>query len=223
METLEGLWVGEARGPDGRRGTWVVVATDGGWTAEHRGTAGEGRAGARWAGTGAVPVREVSLDDGVAPVRLERLGDVLVAHGASGTARYRRVRSDVKQVIVYRRDLQMRKGKIAAQVAHASMKVLLDRDEGPWDRLEIPMDPVMAAWARARFAKVVLSVEDEGALVEVHRLALEAGLPTSLVVDAGRTEFHGVPTRTTVAVGPGLVDAIDRITGPGGRVTTKLA
>jgi len=33
----------------------------------------------------------------------------------------------VKQVILYRRDLKMRKGKIAAQVAHASMKVFFDR------------------------------------------------------------------------------------------------
>ena len=33
---------------------------------------------------------------------------------------------DIKQVIVVRKDLNMRKGKIATQVAHASMKVLLD-------------------------------------------------------------------------------------------------
>ena len=33
----------------------------------------------------------------------------------------------VKQVIIFRRDLNMRKGKIAAQVAHASMKVFFDR------------------------------------------------------------------------------------------------
>lgn len=34
---------------------------------------------------------------------------------------------EVKQVIVYRRDLNMRKGKVAAQVAHASMKVFFDK------------------------------------------------------------------------------------------------
>ena len=32
----------------------------------------------------------------------------------------------VKQIIVVRKDLNMRKGKIAAQAAHASMAVLLD-------------------------------------------------------------------------------------------------
>jgi peptidyl-tRNA hydrolase len=33
----------------------------------------------------------------------------------------------IKQVIVVRKDLNMRKGKLAAQVAHASMKVFFDR------------------------------------------------------------------------------------------------
>jgi hypothetical protein len=37
--------------------------------------------------------------------------------------------SNIKQVIVVRRDLNMRKGKLAAQVAHASMKFLIDNDE----------------------------------------------------------------------------------------------
>ena len=32
----------------------------------------------------------------------------------------------IKQVIVVRKDLKMRKGKIAAQAAHASMKVFFD-------------------------------------------------------------------------------------------------
>ena len=33
----------------------------------------------------------------------------------------------IKQVIIVRKDLNMRKGKIAAQVAHAAMKVILDK------------------------------------------------------------------------------------------------
>ena len=35
--------------------------------------------------------------------------------------------SNIKQVILFRKDLKMRTGKVAAQVAHASMKVFFDR------------------------------------------------------------------------------------------------
>ena len=156
----------------------------------------------------------------VAPDAME-----VVQSDATGQTRgiYRRVRDDVKQVLLYRRDLKMRKGKIAAQIAHASLKVFLERDEGPWHRLEIPLDAAMASWSRARFAKIVLSVETEADLLRAHELAREAGLPTALITDAGHTEFHGVPTRTTVAIGPARVQDIDPITGPKGAVPTKLA
>lgn len=139
------------------------------------------------------------------------------------TALYRRVRTDVKQVLLYRRDLKMRKGKIAAQIAHASLAVFLRADEGVWDRLEVPLDPAMASWARARCAKIVLSVESEADLIRAYELAREAGLPAALITDAGHTEFHGVPTRTTVAIGPAPIDRIDPITGRDGAVRTKLA
>ena len=131
--------------------------------------------------------------------------------------------SPVKQVMVYRRDLKMRKGKIAAQCAHASLKVFMDRDTAGGARLDIPMTPAMTLWARTRFAKVVLAVNSEEDLVRAHTLARERGLPTTLITDSGRTEFHGVPTRTTVAIGPAAAVDIDPITGREGLVPTQLA
>lgn len=130
----------------------------------------------------------------------------------------------IKQVLLYRRDLQMRKGKIAAQCAHASLKVLLDRaeDVGP-DAIRITLTPAMAAWVRGRFTKVVLSVADEAALLAAHAEALAQGLPCALIVDAGLTEFHGQPTRTTLAIGPAAAADIDAITGREGRIATQLA
>lgn len=146
---------------------------------------------------------------------------------------------DVKQVLLYRRDLKMRKGKIAAQCAHASLAVFLRRrlhPEGlaalvegeptpldPTTHLLIPMDAAMTTWTTRRFTKIVLSVEDEDALLEAHRLAEEAGIPCALIRDAGKTEFGGVPTYTTVALGPAESSAIDAISGPNGAVATKLA
>ncbi len=143
---------------------------------------------------------------------------------------------DVKQVLLYRRDLKMRKGKIAAQCAHASLAVFLRRQVPPDrvsvavdghpvedDVLVVPLDDAMAQWVRARFTKVVLSVEDEAALLEAFRLAEAAGIACALIRDAGRTEFRGVPTYTTCALGPAAVEVIDAITGPDGAVVTKLA
>lgn len=133
------------------------------------------------------------------------------------------VRAAVKQVLVYRRDLAMRKGKIAAQCAHASMAVFFGRDQGPPDALSIPLDGPMAVWAKGRFAKVVLSVETEAELLEIAEHARARGVPHAVITDSGKTEFHGQPTRTTVAVGPAASVEIDAITGPNGLVKTKLA
>ena len=147
---------------------------------------------------------------------------------------------DIKQVIVYRRDLTMRKGKIAAQVAHASMAVFFDRREpgGEYlqehpngglsevsfeDYLLIPLTPEMRVWVNGLYAKIVLSCADEADLLRIYELAKAADIPTALITDAGRTEFHGIPTHTTVAIGPASTEAIDKITGPNGAVTCKLA
>ena len=146
---------------------------------------------------------------------------------------------DVKQVILYRRDLKMRKGKIAAQCAHASLAVFLRAriaPEGiavaidgtpqaldPASTLVVPMDEAMVTWTSRGFKKIVLSVDDEEALLEAHRLAVEAGIPCALIRDSGKTEFGGVPTYTTVALGPAESTVIDPISGPEGAILTKLA
>jgi len=83
---------------------------------------------------------------------------------------------------------------------------------------------IKQVWVEGLFIKIVLTVETEKDLLHAYELAQEAGLPCALVTDAGRTEFHGVPTNTTVAIGPAKAEAIDKITGtpPVGVVTTRL-
>lgn len=99
---------------------------------------------------------------------------------------------DIKQVILVRTDLKMRRGKECAQVAHASMAATL-RNLSEFIVLE---------WCRGAFAKIVLSVDSEEELLAVETKAREAGLITALIKDAGMTEFAGVPTLTTCAIGP---------------------
>lgn len=118
-----------------------------------------------------------------------------------------------KQVIVMRKDLGMRKGKMIAQGAHASMKVLLDAATRTEAGLTIALDEAAAAWLGGRFTKVCVSVDSAEALAAIVARAREAGLPCALIVDAGQTEFHGVPTPTCCAVGPGWSEEVDAITG----------
>ena len=127
-----------------------------------------------------------------------------------------------KQVIVMRKDLNMRKGKMIAQGAHASLKVLLDAgsvdaassDEiPPGPRFSLALSPALASWLGGRFTKVCVSVDSEAALDAIVEKARAAGVPCALVVDAGHTEFHGVPTKTCCAVGPAWADEVDAITG----------
>lgn len=120
-----------------------------------------------------------------------------------------------KQVIVMRKDLGMRKGKMIAQGAHASLKVLVDAGapDVRGTAFTIPLDPALAAWLGGRFTKVCVSVDSEAALEAIVERARAAGVPCALVVDAGVTEFHGVPTKTCCAIGPAWSDAVDAITG----------
>ena len=112
-----------------------------------------------------------------------------------------------------RKDLGMRKGKMIAQGAHASLRVILDAGAADGNRYTIEMTDAMKTWMTGRFAKICVGVDSEAALDDVVSRAKAAGLPCALIVDAGMTEFHGVPTKTCCAVGPAWADEVDAITG----------
>lgn len=120
---------------------------------------------------------------------------------------------EAKQVIVIRKDLNMRKGKMVAQGAHASLKVLLDRGRMEDGSFSFTVTPAMRAWLEGRFVKICVSVASEAELDEVVAQATAAGIPTALIVDSGQTEFGGVPTKTCAAVGPAWPEAVDAVTG----------
>ena len=119
----------------------------------------------------------------------------------------------IKQVIVVRKNLCMRKGKIASQVAHASMKVLLDRGKNVDDNLVVNLTSEMKEWIDNSFTKIVLFVntnEDFYNLME--KLDNQNEVPYALIEDNGQTEFNGVKTKTCVAVGPADSYKIDKFT-----------
>jgi PTH2 family peptidyl-tRNA hydrolase len=107
----------------------------------------------------------------------------------------------------------MRKGKMVAQGAHASLRVVLQTGALDGARYSISVTEPMAAWLTGRFTKVCVGVESEAALDDVMARATAAGVPCALITDAGQTEFHGVPTKTCCAVGPAWAEDVDAITG----------
>jgi PTH2 family peptidyl-tRNA hydrolase len=116
--------------------------------------------------------------------------------------------NEIKQVIVMRDDLNMRKGKMIAQGSHGSMAFMSKLMER-----KSQLTPVQQQWFDSSYAKICVRVSSEEQLVEIYEKAKEAGLEVHLVTDAGRTEFHGVPTKTCLAIGPDFSSKIDPITG----------
>ncbi len=109
--------------------------------------------------------------------------------------------ADLKQVILARMDLQLPKGKLAAQCAHASVDAVLKSES-----------VVVKKWVSQGMPKIVLKVKDEKELVKLFQQAKESGLVASLITDAGRTVVEP-GTKTCVGIGPWLVEEIDKLTG----------
>ncbi len=110
----------------------------------------------------------------------------------------------LKQVIIVRTDLKMGKGKIASQVAHASVEGVLKT---------LKRNPLkLLRWRRDGMKKSVLKVNSEKELLEIKKLADKWGLTTALIVDAGRTQIEP-NSKTCLAVGPDYEEKIDKVTG----------
>ncbi len=119
---------------------------------------------------------------------------------------------NVKQVLVIRKDLKMRRGKEIAQGAHAAMawmSHLIRANRGLLSNLTTAQQ----VWILSGFTKVCVRVDSEEQLQDVARRAREAGLTVHVITDAGKTEFDGVPTVTCLAIGPDESEKIDPITG----------
>lgn len=147
---------------------------------------------------------------------------------------------NIKQVIVVRTDLNMRRGKEIAQGSHGAMAFMSRQAQAELQArggiealrkavgssgcnilVTISLNLMECAWLLDIFTKIVLAAKDEADLMEVKRLCDEAGIKTHLVVDAGLTE---VPpnTPTALGIGPDYADKIDAITGPNGVHPLKL-
>ena len=111
--------------------------------------------------------------------------------------------TEIKQVIVVRTDLDMGKGKIAAQVGHACVLGAehVRKSNSSW---------FMKWWNGQE--KVVVKVSSLKELEKIRAGAIELALPWSEVTDAGHTQI-APGTTTCISLGPAPEDLIDKITG----------
>jgi PTH2 family peptidyl-tRNA hydrolase len=71
----------------------------------------------------------------------------------------------------------------------------------------------LSDWFRYGCAKVCVYVDSEEALLAIADKAREMGIIASVITDAGMTEFHGVPTKTCLALEPLPTEIADELTG----------
>jgi len=109
-----------------------------------------------------------------------------------------------KQVIVFRSDLKLSKGKVAAQAGHAAIAAAEEarkRHRTWWE-----------AWFSEGQCKIAVKVKGEKELLELEEQAKESALPNALIVDRGLTEIPP-GTVTCLGIGPAPAEKVDRLTG----------
>lgn len=109
--------------------------------------------------------------------------------------------SNYKMVFCVRKDLQMGKGKIAAQCCHAAIDLYVGASKSD-----------LTAWKKSMSRKVVLSIADEKEMEEIFEKAKTAGLNRHIVTDAGLTQIDP-GSKTVLGIGPASAEEIDKITG----------
>lgn len=114
----------------------------------------------------------------------------------------------MKMVILVRTDLQMGKGKIASQVAHAAVSLVIDILTYQKSAYREWLDQ----WLMEGQPKIVVKVTSETELIERINKARAENLPTTMIRDAGRTQITP-DTLTCGGIGPAPDILIDKITG----------
>ena len=108
--------------------------------------------------------------------------------------------SRMKQVILVNESLKLPRGKLAAQVAHASVSTFLRASQ-----------TAQLEWISIGMPKVVLRCEAEADLLKFEAQATDMKLPVALISDAGYTVVDP-GTVTCLGIGPADGSAIDALT-----------
>jgi PTH2 family peptidyl-tRNA hydrolase len=111
---------------------------------------------------------------------------------------------EYKMVIVTREDLKLSPGKLAAQVAHASVACALETKK---------INPKwFTKWQNEGGKKAVVKVDSEKEFYFLKKKAEGLNIFAYIVEDAGHTEI-AAGTKTVLGIGPAPDNIIDQVTG----------
>ena len=114
------------------------------------------------------------------------------------------VEGSMKLVCVVNQSLKMGKGKIAAQVGHASIQAFLGAGVSHPQHVE--------AWLAEGQKKICVKTPEASDFDALTRLARQRNIPVHLVRDAGHTQIPN-GSATVLALGPFNETALDELTG----------
>ncbi|CAM9447831.1 unnamed protein product [Chrysoparadoxa australica] len=98
-----------------------------------------------------------------------------------------------KLVLVVNMELKMGKGKVAAQCCHATL--------GCFKAAQKYAPGALRGWEHLGQAKICIKCPTQSEMMSIYEKAAAAGLPTYLVMDAGRTQIAS-GSRTVLGIGP---------------------
>jgi PTH2 family peptidyl-tRNA hydrolase len=119
----------------------------------------------------------------------------------------------VKQVLVLRKDLNMSKGKMVVQGAHASIAFLTNKMKDNLSNPEalwwVNLSQAEKEWVYGTFFKVCVGVDSEKELLDIGYNAVMLGLSVKYIEE---TTGFDKPTVTCIAIGPDYSSKIDPVT-----------
>ena len=119
----------------------------------------------------------------------------------------------VKQIIVMRKDLNMSKGKMVTQGAHASIAFLTNKMKDNLSNPEalwwVNLSQAEKKWVYGTFFKVCVGVDSEKELLDIGYNAVMLGLSVKYIEE---TTGFDKPTFTCLAIGPDYSSKIDPVT-----------
>jgi len=131
----------------------------------------------------------------------------------------------LKLMLCVRTDLEMGKGKIAAQCGHAVSGIMQDLLYYDQDLLQqwIGSNVTTISFSSPHLLhflhckdngqpKIAVKVRTEEALMQLEKDAIAKDLPTCMIRDAGRTQI-APNSKTVLAIGPGPKDLVNKVTG----------